>query len=244
MNRNIHLMLVDDEPVIQQGIVNNLMQYENITVCAKAFSIQEAKLRLSTMSVDAVFLDVELGNESGFELAAYIRENYPEIAIIFITGHMELAINGYDYEPLDYLVKPIDGMRLQRAVERLEKAFLVQKASEPAKEEILIETTTGSFFIPVEDILYCELRNRRVYVGQRSGTEICCSLSLGKVESLLKEHGFLKVYQSVLVRQSEIASVEKDIRGQTYQVKLRTNGLIFPASRKIFYEAKKLTREQ
>lgn len=79
----------------------------------------------SVNEVDLVIIDINLKQSSGFDLAEYLKEYYPSISIMFMSSYTEYALDGYKFYPIDFLVKPINILRLKSAVELLRnhKAF-------------------------------------------------------------------------------------------------------------------------
>ncbi len=93
---------------------------------------------------------------SGFEMAQYIGKNYPSVLILFVTGHADFTLDSYDFEPVDFLVKPINLLRLERAIGRIEKKLTGTTGAEsPVKQtKIGIHFEGGYQIISIDSIKY------------------------------------------------------------------------------------------
>ncbi len=115
--------------------------------------------------MDLVFIDREMPDTDGFSIADYVRDIQPKAKCVFLTGHTELGAKSYEYEPLDFLCKPVDILRLRKTFDRYERT---RSAGGPATEQIGIESTTGFVLLSPADILYITRENRKKAKQRRS----------------------------------------------------------------------------
>lgn len=159
---------------------------------------------LQKESLDILFLDIDLGNDSGILLAAELMKKYPELIIIFITGHREFASEAFDVEAIGYIVKPVEEKKMERV---LKKALLQVMAlkGQNSSQEIIITEENIKKKIYEEDIIHIERelaktvihtldRDYRVY---ETITSLCERLG----------DNFLRINQSEVVNIKEIKEI-------------------------------------
>ena len=114
----MHFLLVDDEPLARRELGRLLKELEPEARLTEAGSVGEAEalVRRGAQTVQAIFLDVQLVGETGFELLE--RLPAPRPPVVFVTAYEAHAVRSFDFEPVDYLLKPVAPERLRRAVER------------------------------------------------------------------------------------------------------------------------------
>lgn len=114
----LNTLIVDDEPAAIEGLRLRLEAFPQIRVIAEANSVAEAIRAINTQMPDLIFLDIEMPEQSGFEL---IRQLQPEQcpAIVFVTAFHQHAVKAFEVRALDYLLKPVKGERLAEAIARV-----------------------------------------------------------------------------------------------------------------------------
>lgn len=108
-------IIVDDEPIARKGMKRLVDSRHELELLASLDSAEAAEDFLAENNVDLIFLDIEMPEVSGIEFARRIPRN---CLVVFTTAYSEYALDSYDVEALDYLVKPIDPMRFNRAVDK------------------------------------------------------------------------------------------------------------------------------
>lgn len=212
--------LVDDDISCIQTLETLLAAYcPDITICGKASSVKEAVEGIRKLQPQLVFLDVEIGQELGFDLFEYFPQ--PAFKVIFTTGHREYALQAIKSSCLDFLVKPVDYMELKEAVSKAEQYFkqheqqqqievlLSQFASKNSNPRIAINTPEGYEFVNKEDILYCEASLNYTQVFLPGGKKLLASRSLGDFEEVLPKDRFFRCHKSFLINLQQIKKVSK-----------------------------------
>ncbi|MFT4938559.1 MAG: two-component system LytT family response regulator [Paraglaciecola sp.] len=126
--RRLTVIIVDDESLAREGLCLRLQQYPNISVLAACESATDALITIGDMQPDIVFLDIEMPVLSGLELAQQLflksqSGGFEVPKIVFVTAFQEFALNAFDFEALDYLLKPFPEKRLQLCLDKLHRAF-------------------------------------------------------------------------------------------------------------------------
>lgn len=229
----MHVLLVDDEPLARNELKYLLNQCEGITKIVEASSIQEALEILLFESIDLAFLDIQLTNETGLELADKMtRVNNPP-AIVFATAYDEYAIQAFEKNATDYILKPFELERVKEAVKRVQ----AKNEKNTDREEKEMSSSTKSFPIQIEDrilmikmgeILAVEVSQGETSIHTKKQTYIIQE-PLSAWENRLDESRFMRVHRSYIIRLDAIKEIQPWFN-HTYQVTL-SNELKIPVSR-------------
>lgn len=147
----LNTLIVDDEPAAIEGLRLRLQAFAQIRVIGEANSVAEAISLINAQMPDLIFLDIEMPEQSGFEL---IRQLQPEHcpAIVFVTAFHQHAVKAFEVRALDYLLKPVKAERLAEAIARVsevktsraDKAKLLAAAADIAKDQQGLTTESGT----------------------------------------------------------------------------------------------------
>ena len=169
-------------------------------------------------NVNTAFLDIDLGDTNGFDAATSIHITHPEVNCIFCTGHPEYALDGYDYNPLDFVVKPVNLLKLERVLKKAEAALSTWEVKPVPSEKIAILTGGGFQLVDTDDVVYVEKILRKVIIHTKNNVDISTKYSIGQLEKIFEGYDFFRPHQSFLVPLREIRNVhaEEGIRGSFY----------------------------
>ena len=148
----INTIIVDDEPLARKGLALRLADYDNVNVVGECKNGIEAVSLIPQLRPDLVFLDIQMPGLNGFQVINKLRElNQPIPLIIFVTAFDTYAIKAFDIHALDYVLKPVDGKRLQAAVDKVAQ-YIALHEEEGHKHKLakLVADYTGD---DCEDIL-------------------------------------------------------------------------------------------
>ena len=233
--RKISVLIVDDDPVAAEAARSSIALFvEEPRIITASNSLEMMRI-LSAVPVDLAFLDMEMPDTDGFSIADYLVKIQPKAKFVFLTGHTELGAKSYEYEPIDFLVKPVSALRLQKTFERFDRT----KAKTPAKSRIAVETSSGFVLIDPGDILYISRDNRKAVIHLKNN-EYTVNNALSELELMLADHDVIRCHQSFLVSLRHLKSAEKSGLGRTFYAVLDTGEKI-PVSRDKFGELKELT---
>lgn len=224
---NVRVLILDDEPNALEAArraVANYVPEENIACASNAV---EAMRLVETTPVELVFLDIEMADTHGFSVAEYICRTRPQVKLVFLTGHVELGAESFDFAPLDFLSKPVDVVRLQKTMERYVAAV---KPAADRSRAVVVETGEGFVLLPPGDILYIAKEGRKTVIHTKQGGEHAVSSSLDELEVIFSDYALVRVHQSFLVPLEEIVALKRGGIGKTYVVTLRS-GESLPVSR-------------
>ena len=226
--KNINVLIVDDDEPSRRLSLRAMEQLVEPARIHTAENAAETIRILREEPIELAFLDIDMPDTDGFSLADYIRNNYPQVMIVFLTGFVDFAARSYDYEPLDFLTKPIDLMRLNKTLERYESRG--KKAHDYTKDRVAVDTSEGFVLLSPEEIAYIgkELRNIRLHC--KNGQTYTVRHSLDELEAVFSDFQFFRIHQSYLAPLSGIVSVKTSAFGKTYEAIL-ADGTALPVSR-------------
>lgn len=244
----IKTIVVDDEHISAEATVAALKKFPYIEVIDCVNSSSELMNRLSDRDAELLILDIEMPHNNGLDLAAYVKKKYPRIEIIFCTGHAYFAADCYDFEPVDFVTKPLNAARLQRALERAVKRLrntiseipLTEKAPEVKSKKIGINVEGGYQIIDVDNIQFVEKRGRKIYINTKGKKSLVSKYNLTQLEEILSPHDFFRCHQSFIVPIKGIRYVKSNPFGKTYSIILKESYDEIPLSRGKHAEMKEI----
>jgi len=201
----MRVLIVDDERPARDKLRRLLAAEAGIEVVAEAGDGIEALARVADFRPDIVFLDIEMPELSGLELAASLPEPMP--LLVFVTAWDQYAVRAFDTDAIDYLLKPYDAARLQRTVQRL-RARLALGASPSLPRlplrQLLVSERGRTQVVRIDDILWIETADNYVVLHTAHGSPLLRQTLIGLLERLGPE--FMRCHRRAAVR---LACVER-----------------------------------
>jgi two-component system, LytTR family, response regulator len=228
------VVIVDDEPPARAKLARFVAELPDFRVIAEAESVDEAVAAIKAAPPDVLYLDIQLGDRSGFDVIDGLRSIAPPL-IVFTTAYSEYAVKAFEVQAIDYLLKPFDRERFLRSVERTRTALaepdrsdveekvrrlLAQLPGRPAAvSQILVREADRAFFLSVEDIQRVSAAGNYVEV-HASGKVHLIRDTLTSFIAQLDAGQFLRVHRSHVVRVGFIAELRPMFHGD-YELVLR-----------------------
>lgn len=208
MDKKTQCIIVDDENIARDVIANHLSKIDRIEVVASCSSALEAFNSINTNKIDLIFLDINMPDITGLSFAKSINK---DIKIIFTTAYREYAIDGFDLQAVDYLLKPISYERLFKALDTYFEIYaketpIVHKESN-LKEPTYMFVKADRKMIKVDfsDILYIESLRDYLQI-HTSNTIITTRETISNVEARLPIDSFIRIHRSFIVSIKHIES--------------------------------------
>ena len=165
---------------------------------------------------DLVFLDIEMPAVDGITLAKSIRSKSENVFIVFLTGHIEYALEGYEVNALRYLTKPVDIGKLKEVIRYIQE-------KQGSARQLIIREDGEEILIDINDVIYMESMNQNVRIVSTSGEHII-RYNIGDFEEQLKNDGFFRIHRGYLISLSKVKKlVKNDV--------IMDNGEMLPVSR-------------
>ncbi|MEP1033761.1 LytTR family DNA-binding domain-containing protein [Ekhidna sp.] len=200
MKERIKCLVVDDEPIAQDILVRYIDQIDNLVLAGTCINAIEANNFLQKETVDLTLLDIEMPQVSGLNFLANLK-NAPNV--IITTAYRDFALEGFELNVIDYLLKPIPIERFMKAIQKL----TTNNTLAVAKEEsyIYLKADKKMVQIMLNDILYIEGLSNYVKIHLRDRMVISYQ-KLSYLESVLPTQHFLRIHRSFIVSRSKIRS--------------------------------------
>ncbi len=236
----INAVIVDDEEFSRKNLQLLLSKHcaETIKVLAECDNIDDAFSLINKLKPGVVFLDIEMGSHTGFDLIAKFPQ--PEFRFIFVTAYDKYALKAIKFCALDYILKPVNHNELIQAIakfktltnitekENIKNLINNLKTPNHKSNKITIPTTTGFTLVPVENIQYMKAENSCTMIYVNNNNKLCSTISLGDYEDLLSEYTFFRTHHSYMVNKEFITDY---VKGEGGQVVLQA-GDIVPISKR------------
>ncbi len=221
-DRLLRAVVVDDEQLAREELCYVLDEVGGIEVVAQAGNGFEAIDAIGRHTPDLVFLDVQMPGLTGFELARKLVEREPPVTIIFVTAYDQHAIEAFDVNAVDYLLKPIEAARVETAIQRarrrmapdvplndqLERIVQLVEARKVARpEQVAVKVGERFLLVQVEDIIFASMADESINIvtGHVSGT--CNFRTLDELQARLDPAVFWRVHRSHLVNINKIKEI-------------------------------------
>ncbi|MEZ5070319.1 MAG: LytTR family DNA-binding domain-containing protein [Bacteroidales bacterium] len=207
----IKCLVVDDEPLARQAIrayIEKMPELDMVEECENAL---QAMTSLRGNHVDLIFLDIEMPEIDGI---AFLQTSKNTPAVIFTTAYRNYAVEAFELDVIDYLLKPIS---FDRFVSAINKFYERSKGSEhpqtgstkDSSDYLNVKADRRTYKIAISEIQYIESLKDYVKIHY-ANKSIVTHDSLTNLESLLKEHGFLRTHRSFLVARDKIRSFDAE----------------------------------
>lgn len=214
------VILIDDEPAARRGMMRLLQAHADVQVLGEAEGVPAARELLRSVTPDAVFLDVEMPQGSGFEL---IQSLDPATKVIFVTAHAEHAPLAFEVEALDYLLKPVRAERLAQTLDRLRRVYREKQQGQglPAephlgmRDHVCLNANGRTLIVPVGQIAALRADGDFTWFMLEGQASVMMSYNLGHYEAMLPAPPFARVSRSLLINLKRVESVTPQSRDES-----------------------------
>lgn len=214
-------MLIDDESKNNELLSIYLKKYcPSIQIVSIATSVPDAIQKLNALKPKVIFLDIIMGDGTGFDVLDAIT--YSDYLIVFITAYQEYAISAFKFNAVDFILKPIDPKDLLVTFKRIEDCFKNNNFTTPSqiksvKSSIGSKTTDYNFiaipstkkidFVRIDDILYLESDGRYTTIHLVDKSTLFVSKNIGEYEKLLSTSYFFRIHKKYLINLKYIINI-------------------------------------
>lgn len=205
----LNCLIVDDEPIARQLLEEYIDDINFLNLVGAAENPLKANNQLLTTSVDLLFLDINMPKMSGID---FLRSNPHLPMTIVTTAYPEYALDGFELEVIDYLVKPISSDRFLRACLKAKEFYELKKNRSnhtPGQQLYFYVRHNGKFEkIHFDELLYVEALQNYVVLHTSDDRKLVVYLTMKAVHEQLPGEVFIKVHKSTIVNSSKIKSIE------------------------------------
>jgi len=221
----MNVLIVDDEPLAREGMQLLLKDEASVTSISEARNGAEAVRMIRETRPDLVFLDVQMPEMDGFGvLRAIGAEHMPPV--IFVTAHDRYAIQAFEVNAIDYLLKPVTRERCSQALARLRERIgagtdnahvlsLLQQLAAPPKylARVALRAAGRISFVNIEDILYVQAAENYVQLHLKSARHLL-HVPIATFENSLDPRLFLRIHRSLIVNVKHVQELETGPHGE------------------------------
>lgn len=213
----LNVLIVDDETPARKELGYLLQDYDEVSIIGEAASGKEAIQKVLKLNPDVIFLDIKMWDMNGFDVAEKLISTGDCPFIIFVTAYDEYAINAFEINAIDYILKPVSSLRLEKTINRIKDIFKSKtKQKEATKISNYIKTLNKNtyqkftfekngrlYVVNVTDICYCRAYSKGSIVKTLQGV-FKSSYTLSELE---KNTNFFRSHKSFLVNIDKISEI-------------------------------------
>jgi two-component system, LytTR family, response regulator LytT len=218
---HLRAVVVDDEPLAREEICYLLDEMGGVAVVAQAGNGPDAVEAVNEHEPDLVFLDVQMPGLTGFEVAKRLVAAGPPVAIVFVTAYDQHAIEAFEVNAVDYLLKPVDSGRLETAVQRvrqrrspvrpltdqLERIVQLVEERQGRREQVAVKIGERYLLVQADDIIFASMVDESINIvtSQISGSGNFRTLD--ELQARLDPARFWRVHRSHLVNINKVKEI-------------------------------------
>lgn len=227
---HLRALVIDDEELARKRLRKMLQKYEGeIDVVGEARNGEEAVERIESVHPDLIFLDVQMPAFDGFEV---VRRLQRKPFIVFATAYDEYALKAFEENSIDYLLKPIEQARLEKAIEKVRRVFsaagahtdknieqLLSRLASPPLRRLQVRAGDKILFIDIEEAVFFEAKDKYTFL-HTINSEFIIEQTLADLEEKLDQASFVRIHRSNIVHVKFIKELVKWFGGK-YKVRLK-----------------------
>lgn len=209
----MRILIVDDEPPARREMRRLLVEFPLMEVVGEAGSAAEAAALIEELHPELIFLDIQMPGGSGFDLLSRL-EHVPQV--VFTTAHDEHAVQAFEVNALDYLLKPIDPRRLAAALDRVRTAAAIPAArGGSVLEQLFVRDGSRCWFVPLREVQLLTSEGNCVRLSWGKITPLLAR-SLAAIEQRLDPAQFFRANRRQIINLKFIESIEAGINGRLH----------------------------
>lgn len=203
----LNAMIVDDEAPARSELRFLLEETGRVNSIVEASGAREAIEKLMEARADVLFLDISMPKTSGMQLAEAMRNLKNPPLVVFVTAYSEYALNAFDVDAVDYLMKPVETDRLNRALDKVQQRLTPPAPAHTPVERIPVEKSGRKVLVPIDQIRYIEAKDDYSCIYTDTDRYLS-TISLAQLENKLSPHGFFRVHRGYIVNLEHVKDVE------------------------------------
>jgi len=204
----MRVLIIDDEHLARQAMRRLLVDHAEIEIVGEAETIEQAIAAIRQTQPDLVFLDIELGGGDGFDVLAELER--PPV-VVFVTAYAEYAVEAFEVNAVDYLLKPVTPERLAESLKRAERELGL--AAPSVKPHIIaLRTPKQTVLVPAGEIAALRADGDFTHVFVAGRPAVMIWRTLGHFEDLLPSPPFLRLSRSLIINRDRLRKIDAPSR--------------------------------
>jgi len=230
-------IIIDDERFSREELIFLLSSYKEIEIIAETDSAENGLILVAKYEPDIVFVDIEMTGINGIEFARITKQMKKPPIIIFATAFPNYALDAFETNAFDYLLKPFEENRLNETISRIH-AIAKSSVSSPFSLKLAVHKEDKIIYIEPSSILFIS-RNDRDTIIHTANNEFTSKYTLKELEEKLTGHHFFRTHKSFLVNTHQIIEVST-WSSSIYHVRVNGSSEQIPLSRNYIKELREL----
>jgi two-component system LytT family response regulator len=208
-------LIIDDERLARKELTNLLQEYPEIDIVGEAVNAEDAIEKIEALKPDLLFLDIQMPGKTGFELLQML-DNVPEV--IFTTAYDEYALKAFDFNALDYLLKPIEPDRLKEAINKLlkraqpEEGIALEEKKLGPSDRVFVKDGDKCWFVKLENIRLFESDGNYIKI-YFDNFKPMIHKSLNALDERLDDRAFFRASRKHIINLTWVESIESWFNG-------------------------------
>lgn len=239
-------LIVDDEYPAREELRYLLQSFPDVEIVGEAAQANEALELIRNIDYDLCFLDVKMPRSSGIDLVRELARVPHRPAVIFVTAYPDFAVEAFDLDAVDYILKPFDEPRLARALQRLLERNVDPFPGEPTDgaksswglQKVPVPHGDRTILLDNDEIVYATAARGYSYLVTSTGRHLV-PYSLTELERRLEGHRFFRTHRAYLINLEHAKAIEPDFKG-ALQVLMEGTEVRVPVSRRQARSLKRL----
>lgn len=208
----MNCIAVDDEKLVLDLLVDNIMKVPFLNLVGRCKNSMDAADILHREKVDLIFLDIQMPGLNGLKFVQSLK-NPP--MIIFVTAYKEHALEGFDLDAVDYLLKPVSFERFLKACNKAYELFQLQQKP-TAKDELLnyffVYVEYNQVKVTISETLYIEAMKDYVKIFLAGASKpVITKMSMKALEEKLIGHRFVRIHKSYIISADKVTAIKRDL---------------------------------
>jgi two-component system LytT family response regulator len=217
--RKIRVLVVDDEPLARSNLIVLLQRDPEIEIVSECASGMEAVAEIRNKKPELVFLDVQMPECDGFDVLEMLGSDLPP-GVVFVTAYDQYALRAFEAGALDYLLKPFDNARFDRALRRAKERIAHGKDRQQTMDRLAIKSAGQVSFLKISEIDWIEAADYYACLHVKARTHLL-RRSMSELEQELDEALFCRIHRSTIVNLDRVQGLELSEDGE-YDVRLES----------------------
>jgi two-component system LytT family response regulator len=228
------IALIDDEESVRETIQTILLHYYPDLEILNVSGVAEGLKLIVPFNPDLIFLDIELGDGTGFDFLTRIEKI--DCPVVFVTAHDHYAVKAFKFSALDYILKPVDPKEIVASFEKARDRLmeqdqvklnaLLQNKNKEQFDKIVLSDNANVHLIDINSIILCQAVGNYTHFFLQDEREIVISKTLKHYDELLGDNNFVRIHQSYLINLHHLDRINKRDGGEV----VMKNGVVIPIS--------------
>jgi len=238
------VIIIDDEPLARSIVKEYLLRYPDMEVVQECGDGFEGVKAITSLQPDLIFLDIQMPKISGFEMLELV-DNPP--GVIFTTAFDEFAMQAFETNAVDYLLKPFSQDRFEKAIEKWKSQLPKNEAIKPLLEDqvkqpeesnrVVVKVGNAIKILPIQEIFYIEAYDDYVKIHTKDGFHLK-KKTMSFFENAFDSKQFVRVHRSYIISLSQLTKIE--MKEKDSHVAKMKDGVVIPMSKSGYSKLKEV----